>query len=370
MENGKLKIENEKKEGDGKMKGKAGKWVMVMMVAVLMGCGGGVEEVERREGRTVMLRIGTPAGNEVEYTRATQDATEKEINSLMVYDFLVKQDPTGKGTELRVAGVQYLTKASGTGMPEAGYFISTGGGATACLSLAATVGSTHVFACVANEEYTRFDSIMQPGISPIDSLNYTPCTRILKSGESTAVLATGGMVMSGMTAPVWISDKASYSVTLQRIVARVDVMNNVSADRNFRIVSISAHNCTQSGYLFEQGSDGSATAEKAGYKKLVSLTQNTAIDAELKALATGATCGKVLYLYEHAAKSNGEDTPTPVLVLEYTLNGSPGSMQVEMKSQGQRFDIKRNRAYTLMIGDGGSVTRIACTVREEKMDGE
>ena len=348
------------------MKRKAKIATMILMALMMLtGCGEDTDERTTEEKQTVTLWIGTPPGDEVEYTRATQDASETEINSLTVYDFLVEKGTT----ELRVAGVQYLIKASGT-TPDPGYFVSNAGGATACLSLPVTVGSTHVFACVANEEYTHFDSIMQPGISPMDSLRYTPCTRRLKSGQSAEVMTKGGMVMSGMSGQVTIAgDGAIYRVSLQRIVARVDVTNNVSADRNFKLMGLSARNCTTTGFLFEQAENGSTTAEKNDYTKLGTLTQNPATIESLKALTAGNTCGKVLYLYEHLAKkSNGTVTPTPILALEYTLNGSPGSMEVEMKSTsgGARFDIRRNRRYTLVVGDGGSVTRVACTVKEEE----
>lgn len=338
-----------------------------MILIVLTGCGEDADERTTEEKQTVMLQIGTPPGDEVEYTRAAiQDASETEINSLTVYDFLME-----KGTsELRVAGVQYPVKTNGTTTPKPGYFVSNAGGAMACLSLPVTVGSTHVFACVANEGYTHFDSIMQPGVSPMDSLRYTPCTRRLKGGQSAEVITKGGMVMSGMSGQVTIAgDGATYQVSLQRIVARVDVTNNVPADRNFKLMGLSAKNCTTTGFLFEQAENGSTTAEKNDYIKLGTLTQNPATIKSLKALTAGNTCGKVLYLYEHLAKkSNGTVTPTPILSLEYTLNGSPGSMEVEMKSTsgGARFDIKRNRRYTLVVGDGGSVKRVACTIKEEE----
>lgn len=347
------------------MKGKVK--ILAMILIVLTGCGEDADERTTEEKQTVMLQIGTPPGDEVEYTRAAiQDASETEINSLTVYDFLME-----KGTsELRVAGVQYPVKTNGTTTPDPGYFVSNAGGAMACLSLPVTVGSTHVFACVANEGYTHFDSIMQPGVSPMDSLRYTPCTRRLKGGQSAEVITKGGMVMSGMSGQVTIAgDETTYRVSLQRIVARVDVTNNVPADRNFKLMGLSAKNCTTTGFLFEQAENGSTTAEKNDYTKLGTLTQNPATIESLKALTAGNTCGKVLYLYEHLAKkSNGTVTPTPILSLEYTLNGSPGSMEVEMKSTsgGARFDIKRNRRYTLVVGDGGSVKRVACTIKEEE----
>lgn len=317
----------------------------------------------------VTLRIGVPASGEVEYTRATQDETETRINSLTVYDFLVKEKAGGDaGTDTLAAGVQYLIKKEGAGTPEAGHFVSSAGGATATLSMPAQIGTKHVFVCVANEGRTRFDSIMQPGITPIDSLRLTPATRRMKNGESAGKLTEAGAVMTGKTGVVTITENPAYSMQLYRIMARLDVRNNVAAANNLRLVSVSADNCATTGFLFGQGSDKTMTALKQNYEKLVSLKQNAATDNDLKALATGETCRKVLYMYEHLADSCGKETPTPTLLVSYTLNGSPHTMKVPMKtSGGARFDIKRNRLYTLVVGDvtTAAATRIVATIREE-----
>lgn len=314
----------------------------------------------------VTLHIGTPPSGEVEYTRGTQDVSEITINTLTVYDFLVREHSDGADT--LIAGMQYLLKEEGTGTPKPGCFISSAGGATATLSISAEMESKHVFVCVANEGKLHFDSIMQPGVTPIDSLRKLSATRRLKHGESAAKLIEMGAVMTGMIKPVVITANPAYNIQLYRIMARLDVKNNVPAINNFRLINVSAENCAATGFLFGQRSDKSFTAEKVDYSALVSQNRNMAVDEELKALATGNTCGKVLYLYEHRTDSCGTPTPVPALLVTYTLNGSPKTVRVPMTTSGGiRFDIKRNRLYTLVVGDDGSPasTRIVCSVKEE-----
>lgn len=82
------------------MKRKAKIATMILMALMMLtGCREDTDERTTEEKQTVTLWIGTPPGDEVEYTRATQDASETEINSLTVYDFLVEKGTT----ELRVA---------------------------------------------------------------------------------------------------------------------------------------------------------------------------------------------------------------------------------------------------------------------------
>lgn len=283
----------------------------------------------------ITFRLGVPPGDEISYTRAgtIQDETEWGINKLKVYDFIVTGDTL-------LSSVQILEKTT-VANPQAGFFTSNAGGGTARLSIPATIGSKHVFVFVANEETTRFDSIMQLNISSIDELRKSPSSRYLKNGESCSALALNGFVMTGKTGIETITGDLTCKVALQRIVARVDVVNNVPAEKNFKMKSISIKNCSPTGYLFERGSDKSLTAEQWDYKSPVSQTQNTNVSME--GVITGGTCKKALYLYEYL-QARGD---APVLLLSYTLNGSENSIPISMEG----FDIKRNRLYTLQIGD-------------------
>ena len=314
--------------------------------------------------RTITLRIGTPESDEVEYTRATPEEAETAINSLTIYDFLVKAGTGSAKADTLLQGMQYLQKTSGTGNPQPGYFVSGSGGATACLSLHEAVGDKRLFVCIANEGRTHFDSIMQPGVTPLDSLRWTPATRILKSGESCDRLIADGIVMTGISKEVTIEDNMTCAIKLERIVARVDVEHKVPGE--FQIISVGIEGAASRGFLFGHDSGKTLTAGKYNYHSNVSQSQNPAIQTQLSALTKGGNCDKVLYLYEYLADSSGVATAVPIIVMKYRLNNSNGTTRVPMKQANDtRFSIRRNRKYTLVVGDGTTTTRLVCTLREE-----
>lgn len=348
---------------------KMGRWMVWGLVILMVAscCKEGIGE-EGNNGNSepilVSFSIGTPASDEVEYTRATQDASETRINSLTVYDFLV----TDKDTLFE--SVQYLVEAGdGATTPKAGQFLHTDAGATACLSLHAPKNTTHVFAFVANEEKTHFDSIIYKKTLPMDSLRWTAATRKLKDGgDCGSLVGDKGAVMTGNTVPLNLpgdlSDTDKMKVKLYRIVARVDVKNEVADTQDLVIENVSARNCAPMGYLFEWSSSGIPTAEKRpkGYTAPIAMTRNPAVTTgDLQSLKKGQTCGKVLYLYEYPTT----ETLIPTLILAYTLNGVSGTMEVEMTSGGKRINIKRNRKYTLVVG-GSSTTRMVCSVESNE----
>lgn len=347
------------------------------MVCVAVGCmllmGACSSEVSEPEGEKderevlVTFHIGTPDGDEIEYTRATQDAAETAINSLTVYDFLAA---SAEGEDAVVASVQYLVKAEGSGTLQPGCFRQTDTGATVCLLLNTHEDSGHIFAFVANEGKTHFDSAMQPGISPMDNLRRDSANRRLKDGDDSGRLVNEtGAVMTGTTAVLRLPDDLTVAekmkVTLRRIVARVDVENRLEAGSGLKIVGVNAENCAPAGYLFETTNDGSTTAEIWDYETPVKLlgNQDQNVKAELENLVAGNTCGKVLYLYEYPAKPG---TPEPTLVLNYILHGSYHSLSVPMKgADGKRIEIKRNRVYKLVLsGTESASTRVVCIVEE------
>lgn len=314
----------------------------------------------------VTFHIGTPESEEVEYTRTMQDASETKINRLTVYDFLVKESTEAGKADTLFESVQYLTDAGdGITTPKAGQFIRTDVGATACLSLHTEEGTQHVFAFIANEEKTHFDSILYQKILPIDSLRRTLSARRLKSGESCgSLVGEKGAVMTGTSVPLNfptdLKDMEKMKVKLYRTMARVDVKHEVVDGQNLRIVDVSAKNCAPTSYLFGAGSDGKANVETVpkGFSS-ISIVRNSAVKTEdLESLKQGQTCGKVLYLYEYPTT----EKLMPTLILSYTLNGSPRTMEVPMTSGGARIEIKRNRKYTLVIG--GTDTRMTYTIRE------
>lgn len=352
---------------DMKYKSKIVCWGCLLLMAACDNDMAGPQEAEDDEASLVTFHIGTSESEEVVYTRAMQDATETKINKLTVYDFIVRQRTDAGKVDTLFESAQYLEYAGeSVSVPKAGQFVRTDAGATVCLSLHAKENTTHVFAFVANEKKTHFDTLMYQQELPIDSLRRALTTRKLKKGESCeSLMGTQGAVMTGTTLPLTIpeelKDASKMTVKLFRIVARVDVQQEVEDAQNLRIIDISAKHCAPVGYLFGSGSNGEATAESPPKNSLpISLKRNFAVSTEdLAALKQGQTCGKVLYLYEYALT----ETPVPTLVLTYTLNGAPRTIDVEMvATDGTRIRIRRNRRYTLIVG--GTATRMACSLKE------
>lgn len=347
-------------------------WGLVVAIVAVMAVAACDDDVDKggngmmADPLVVTFHIGTPESEEVEYTRATQDASETRINRLTVYDFLVKESTKAGKADTLFESVQYLTDAGdGMATPKAGQFIRTDAGATACLSLHTEEGTQHVFAFIANEEKTHFDSILYQKILPIDSLRRTLSVRRLKSGESCgSLVGEKGPVMTGTSVPISVpadlKDTEKMRVKLYRTMARVDVEHEVANGQNLRIVDVSAKNCAPTGYLFGAGSDGKANVETVSKNfSPISIVRNPAVGTEdLESLKQGQTCGKVLYLYEYPTTEKS----VPTLILTYTLNGSPRTMEVPMTSGGTRIEIKRNRKYTLVIG--GTDTRMTYSIRE------
>ncbi|MCD8093256.1 MAG: hypothetical protein LUF01_10655 [Bacteroides sp.] len=355
---------------DMKRKSRMNRIGWCMAVLVLAACSGkGIEE-EGDGGSMkpleITFRIGSPASDEVEYTRAAQDESETRINSLAAYDFLVTDGDT------LFESVRYLTDAGdGVTTPKAGQFVRTDAGAKACLSLLTPENTMHVFAFVANEGKTHFDSVAYKKPLPIDSLRWTASTRNLKNGaDCGGLVGSKGAVMTGNTVPLTLpqdlKDAGKMTAKLYRIVARIDVRNDVADASDLVIENISAGNCAPTGYLFEWSSSQSPTAAKRpeGYTALTALQRNPEVaSGDLEALRQGQTCGKVMYLYEYPA---GE-MPVPTLRLTYRLNGVSKTVDVQMLAEdGTRIDLKRNRKYTLVVG--GTATRMVCSVRSNETE--
>ena len=321
----------------------------------------------------IIFQLGVPGGNEVEYGRSIPaDKEENEVYTMKVYDFQVKESAQSDGRDTLFTGAYFLEKTDEE-TPHTGSFTNKGGIITARISLSAKLNSEHVFVFVANEGVTRFDSIAQTDTIPleelrkipIDRLRKTPSTRLPGNGDNTDVLMKNGAVMTtdyylSITEEMIAAGKINISspLYLQRIVARVDVVDRVDASMNFKLVSVGVKGTAAQGYLFERGSDGGRTASLC--TGTVELVQNS--EMSMDETTRPYTYKKALYLYESDA------VRPPTLVVTYTLNGSRGTQEVEMKDNvtNQPFDIRRNWVYTLEIGDIKSAA-LSCQMGREEI---
>ena len=343
----------------------------ILFFALLMaGCSKDEMPANGKDTETaVTFQLGVPGGNEVEYGRGIAgDAEENAVHALTIYDFVVNRE----SRDTLFAEAYSLEKSVAEVLPT-GSFTNKGGTITARIPLSVRLNREHMFVFVANEGVTGFDTLVQAADSPvedvkkisIDRLRKTPSTRLPGNGDNTDVLMKNGAVMTtdyylSITEEMIAAGKINISspLYLQRIVARVDVVDRVDASMNFKLVSVGVKGTAAQGYLFERGSDGGRTASLC--TGTVELVQNSGMAAD--ETMRPYTYKKALYLYESDA------VRPPTLVVTYTLNGSRGTQEVEMKDNvtGQPFDIRRNWVYTLEIG-GIKSAALSCQMGREEI---
>lgn len=326
--------------------------LMAMMVVLLSSCSEDRETpAQENEGRMVYIsfRVGTPGGNEVEYGsnsgRSIQEEDEQVINRLQVYDFVVAEDTC-------LNGVYVLKKMEGASSnPPIGYFLADGNGTTiVSFAIVAPMESKHIFVFVANEMETA-----QP--ATLDDLLNTTAGCHLSDGDAADALIAHGAVMTGKTGEIVIDAAIlDASVTLQRIIARIDVKNTTSADKNLRLKGISIENCPAQGFLFGRDDAGDMTSIPR-----ITMKQNSNVVFEG---SNEAEYKKVIYMYECL----NTDAGVPTLRVSYTLNGSESVISVPMEIDGKPIAIKRNCLYTLQIVEAGAANAVVCRMIENKKE--
>ncbi len=334
------------------------------------------------EGATVTFSLGLPMGDEVNYTKGRDvtplhDESEWSIKKLKVYDF--KKEGDAEPTFVKAYNVEIKTDGASlnSGMCVPG---ATGGKYQVKLSLSAKIGENHVFAFVANDTVPTFDQKIEDGASlTLNDLRVSVANKSMSTGGNTSTFFgnIGGLAMTGVTEAITIAiptgDTQANAVNMKRIMARIDVKNYISESRNFKLLSVKLKNSAPNGYLFAEKSNGDKTGEIWNYTNPVTLEQNPSYTANgYKAAGTadyldakwvesittdkgvtGTWYKKVLYAYEYLSQRGvGNDTPTPTLIVEYTLNGWSATTEVEMRDDlNTRFDILRNHVYILQVGD-------------------
>lgn len=181
----------------------------------------------------------------------------------------------------------------------------------------------------------------------------------LAQGSTADVLAADdkGIVMTGTAKDgVGASDVLTVTaglkckVSLERIVARIDLQNNTP---NMTIQSATLVGAATKGYLFAQSSLAAPTADRIslGSNKGVTITTPNAASDPFQP----TTFNKVFYTYE---RPNTADDYAAVRVT-YKINNSYGTVDVPFKKtsdqSGDPIDITRNHLYTIVLGDGSVV---------------
>lgn len=181
----------------------------------------------------------------------------------------------------------------------------------------------------------------------------------LTQGSTADVLAADdkGIVMTGTAKDgssasdvLTVTAGLKCKVSLERIVARIDLQNNTP---NMTIQSATLVGAATKGYLFAQSSLAAPTPDR------ISLGSNTNVTITTPNATSDpfqpTTFNKVFYAYE---RPNTADDYAAVRVT-YKINNSYGTVDVPFKKtsdqSGDPIDITRNHLYTIVLGDGSVV---------------
>lgn len=181
----------------------------------------------------------------------------------------------------------------------------------------------------------------------------------LAQGSTADALAADdkGIVMTGtakdeggVSDVLTVTAGLKCKVSLERIVARIDLQNNTP---NMTIQSATLVGAATKGYLFAQSSLAAPTADRIslGSNKGVTITTPNATDDPFQP----TTFNKVFYTYE---RPNTADDYAAVRVT-YKINNSYGTVDVPFKKTSDQsndpVNITRNHLYTIVLGDGSVV---------------
>ena len=341
---------------------------------------------ELQEKSSVTFKISLPTGDPVHYkTRALQDGNEYQFTKLMmlVYDakdekLIDKQDitlpdplgPSTNPTEASASGNDYqytytAAMADGT-LARRFVFVAN----DACSDANLTVNTS---------TYTNLSSALaaQAIAAELQSSTFTS-GYLPMSGEAT----TNGSPIINMSRTADVQAE----VTLTRIVARIDVKNNVP---NLEITDLKIINANPNGYIKQHGTAGAASPNGIAipsamtkingvqpYNTIASLTSaeycetgkfmplQSALEPGTGNVLTPAHFKKAFYVYEDV--DNATDGVLTLLVqgklsntigVYYQIPFAKGNVvgHVSGADDAEGIEIARNHLYTVTIGDGTKV---------------
>lgn len=357
---------------------------LLPMFALLTSCSSGTELEPDRPGTVtnpelgetpVILNISTPSGGEIVYSRAEdsdygiQLEPEMEIQTLAVYDFPVSVDKDTFAEEILPLAKSHILRpdqSDGVYLQPDTYTVSQGT-LTANMFVDASVYAQHIFVVVANESRDYLESKVKEGETTLNQLLSMESGKVLTEGASSSVLTQGGMTMTGRSNEITFvsGETANITVDLERIAARIDVKNDVKETGNFRILEVTARNCSPRGWLFSKNYSGSDNEQVLSADKAVSVAMTETADTELPVLAGGQSCPGVFYL--HARTKNGDadagsDAKEISLEVQYAISGIERTVFVNRTTDNNPITIERNHRYTLVVGSDNVASAPAMVV--------
>ena len=285
-----------------------------------------------QEPNTFTIRFAVPSGDPVKYNlRMTQDAREYTIDKVTLYIFendKLALDPVSiSNPNLTVdpndpTAMVYTHSSDDVKIPQ---------------------GLVTIYA-VANEDIT---TPLAKG-DAVSKLTVQLAKGEQKANESSSLVVNGDgttgssdkIPMVGVKKDV-VLFKQNVTVELERIVARIDIKNNV-ADNQLNIKSVTLENANSKSILVDDHISNVATgsAKVGGVKPFLFTPGSTRMDHN-----------KVFYLYEGNQAGTTADEATYV-VIKGTFRGVEKEYKIPFfdKAKNKGIDIVRNTIYRIVLG--------------------
>ena len=304
-----------------------------------------------QEPNTFTIRFAVPSGDPVKYNlRMTQDAREYTIDKVTLYIFEYDKlalDPVSiSNPNLTVdpndpTAMVYTHSSDDVKIPQ---------------------GLVTIYA-VANEDIT---TPLAKG-DAVSKLTVQLAKGEQKANESSSLVVNGDgttgssdkIPMVGVKKDV-VLFKQNVTVELERIVARIDIKNNV-ADNQLNIKSVTLENANSKSILVDDHISNVATgsAKVGGVKPFLFTPGSTRMDHN-----------KVFYLYEGNQAGTTADEATYV-VIKGTFRGVEKEYKIPFfdKAKSKGIDIVRNTIYRIVLGTDYTKYNLTFSIEVADWDG-
>lgn len=304
-----------------------------------------------QEPNTFTIRFAVPSGDPVKYNlRMTQDAREYTIDKVTLYIFendKLALDPVSiSNPNLTVdpndpTAMVYTHSSDDVKIPQ---------------------GLVTIYA-VANEDIT---TPLAKG-DAVSKLTVQLAKGEQKANESSSLVVNGDgttgssdkIPMVGVKKDV-VLFKQNVTVELERIVARIDIKNNV-ADNQLNIKSVTLENANSKSILVDDHIPNVATgsAKVGGVKPFLFTPGSTRMDHN-----------KVFYLYEGNQAGTTADEATYV-VIKGTFRGVEKEYKIPFfdKAKSKGIDIVRNTIYRIVLGTDYTKYNLTFSIEVADWDG-
>lgn len=292
----------------------------------------GDQTAETYQGKpgTFTIRFSVPSGDPVKYNlRMTQDAREYTIDKVTLYIFendklalnpIVINTPDLQQDAQDPTAMSYTYTSTDNSIPQ---------------------GLVDIYA-VANEELTT-PLVKGDNVGKLWELKAkreqraSESSRDVVNGDGTSG-STDKIPMVGVKSDVNLF-RQEVTLPLERIVARIDIKNNV-ADKLLEITEVSLHNANSKSLLVD---------DKTSHIAIESPKVNGVTPFLFTAGAEQKVHNKVFYLYEGNQTSEADAT---YVLIKAKFRGQEKEYKVPFydKKQSKGIDIVRNTLYRIVLG--------------------